>query len=79
MTYPLNPEVVITTHYAMDDTEFMSDYCSITIEIDGVLVQEYGDASHDRGMERAGRWEDAVRRFFPHWQITYKNVADIEI
>lgn len=41
--------VVVYTHYARDDKEFAYDYYQIDVEVDGVIVDSYGDEYHDSG------------------------------
>ena len=41
------------THYFEDDTSFLGDYAEVCVLVDGEEVVRYGDASHERGRERA--------------------------
>ena len=46
------PIVTVITHYDINDTDFMEDYCSMKLFIDGTLVFEGRDAYHDNSRDK---------------------------
>lgn len=66
----------IVTHFSVEDPEFISDYVSVEVFLDGNRVASYGDAYHDRGAEKARGFEDGVRALFPDVQVVRERVAD---
>lgn len=57
-------EILIITHYAKDDPQFVYDYCDIEIFVDGKLVKEYGDYYHDNGKEKVEGFIDAYKDIY---------------
>jgi hypothetical protein len=41
--------IVIRIHYATDDPEFICDYCSVDVVINGVEIISYGDSFDQDG------------------------------
>jgi hypothetical protein len=75
---PINVTQVV--HYAEDDREYQRDYFAITLKDGlGMEIARFGDAYHDRGMEKAaGFIMGAEWGFGRKIKITRENVADGE-
>jgi len=48
------------THYQKDDEDFIKDFCSVEIFIDGMKTKHYGDWHHDKGEVKAEAYIDAI-------------------
>lgn len=70
--------IELITHYFEDDAEFLGDYASVEVRLDGGLLARYGDASHERGRERAEGAVDALLAVFgaTNVQVVRSRVAD---
>lgn len=65
-------------HYAEDDKEFVGDYYSIELFINGKLVKKFGDWYHDKGDEKCDAFIDGVTYFKYEEDIDYEleEIAD---
>ena len=52
--------LTIVTHFHRDDPKFLSDYAYVDVILDGKLAATWGDASHERGLERAEGFQAGV-------------------
>jgi hypothetical protein len=53
-------KIEIRTHYAKDDPDCISDYCSVELFVDDNLVKTYGDAYHDDGRIKARAFAEGI-------------------
>lgn len=49
-----------------DEDLYGGDYCSVSIQIDGVEVKRYGDYYHDNGWDKAEGFVHAIRHVYPN-------------
>lgn len=74
--------MTITTHWPKTDPDRMGDYYDVTIDLylDGIHYQAaYGDQYHDKGMEKAEGFRDALRCLYGQkFPVLYSFVADRE-
>jgi hypothetical protein len=47
-------------HYAEEDKEFISDYYSIELFINGERIKKYGDWYHDKGDEKCDAFIEGI-------------------
>lgn len=70
----------IITHFYNDDPDCSGDYASVTVELEGMVIANYGDYYHDKGEEKAEGFIDGVRymnnRHNEPTQVEYESVAD---
>lgn len=75
--------VTITTHFYKTDPEMWGNYAGVSVHAtfpDGsVIAQDYGDAYHDRGYERANGFVDALTAIYgSKFPVLRINLADRE-
>lgn len=59
--------ITITTHYPKTDQEMWGDYYDVTIHVacgDMLFHMDYGDSYHDKGMEKAEGFVDAIKLLY---------------
>ncbi len=68
----------IVTHYFEEDSQFHGDYAGVEVLLDGAKLVEYGDAYHDRGLDKAQGFVDAVVSLLgaANVAVTREQVAD---
>ena len=73
-------EIKLIVHHSVDDPDCDEDYCSVDMVIDGEVVEKYGAAYHDSGMEKCEGFYDAL--VFVYGKkipvMGVENVADID-
>jgi hypothetical protein len=77
--------ITIRTHYLREDTEFIYDYASVDVLVDGAVAVSYGDYYHDKGSEKAQGFVAAVEWLHankhltdPKLEIKHEEVADYD-
>lgn len=68
----------IVIHFFSDDTDFTGDYTGVDIIINNDLVTRYEDQYHDKGIEKAKGFADAVKILFPDCIISKAKIADYD-
>ena len=53
-------EISIIKHFSYTDVNCEEDYEYVTVEINCVEVQRYGDGYHDKGLEHAEGFTDGI-------------------
>lgn len=71
---PETLHILIHIYYA--DTNYSRDYAKVSIIINDDLVNTYGDYYHDKILERAKGFADAVKIMFPDCIISKSEKAD---
>ncbi len=72
-------EIKVITHYFKEDEDYVGDYDSVEITIDGKTVITYGDYYHDKGGEKAEGFIDGLSYILgKKVEFNKEDIADIE-
>lgn len=67
--------IQIIQHFYVADEQCGGDYYSVTIEVNGEQIMEFGDYYHDKGEESANGW---VGGFIYAMGQVYKGTTPVE-
>ena len=68
--------LTIVIHHPSNDPDMCGDYDHVTVESEGQIIATYGDYYHDKGMEKALGFLDAVKYLCPEVTSTLEERAD---
>ena len=73
--------ILVIIHFDQLDTNCSGDYHDITILINGILAQKYGDDYHDRGNDKVKGFLDGLCHVYgeENMVVNWLNLADRSI
>lgn len=74
-------ELKIIYHYPKHDSEFIDDYCGVSLWINGDCIQEYGDDYHDKGDSKVEGFVDCLKflKLADDDDVIEENINDYEM